>query len=78
MKVRVAVAQIPVTWDLSENLKAITAALADTEPGEVVVLPEAAVSGYAMICLAWATSTPGPSQALANTWPSWRATGAST
>ena len=46
MKVRVAVAQIPVTWDLSENLKAITAALADTEPGEVVVLPEAAVSGY--------------------------------
>ena len=46
MKVPVAVAQIPVTWDLSENLKVITAALADTEPGEVVVLPEAAVSGY--------------------------------
>jgi predicted amidohydrolase len=46
VKVPVAVAQIPVTWDLSENLSVITAALADTEPGEVVVLPEAAVSGY--------------------------------
>jgi predicted amidohydrolase len=46
MKVPVAVAQIPVTWNLSQNLKVITAALADTEPGEVVVLPEAAVSGY--------------------------------
>jgi predicted amidohydrolase len=46
MQVPVAVAQIPVTWNLSENLEVITAALADTEPGEVVVLPEAAVSGY--------------------------------
>ena len=46
MKVPVAIAQIPVTWNLDENLKVITAALADTEPGEVVVLPEAAVSGY--------------------------------
>jgi predicted amidohydrolase len=46
MKVPVAVAQIPVTWNLNENLKVIAAALADTEPGEVVVLPEAAISGY--------------------------------
>jgi predicted amidohydrolase len=46
MKVPVAVAQIPVTWNLSENLEVITAAIADAEPGEVVVLPEAAVSGY--------------------------------
>jgi len=46
MKVPVAVAQIPVTWDLGRNLEVITAALAGTEPGEVVVLPEAAVSGY--------------------------------
>lgn len=46
MKVSVAVAQVPVTWDLVQNLAAIEAALADTEPGEIVVLPEAALSGY--------------------------------
>ena len=46
MKVPVAVAQIPVTWNLGKNLEVIATALADTEPGEVVVLPEAAVSGY--------------------------------
>jgi predicted amidohydrolase len=46
MKVPVAVAQIPVTWNLGKNLKVITDALADAEPGEIVVLPEAAVSGY--------------------------------
>lgn len=46
MKVPVAVAQIPVTWDLGRNLEVIATALAGTEPGEVVVLPEAAISGY--------------------------------
>ena len=46
MQVAVAVAQVPVTWDIGQNLSAITANLADTRPGEIVVLPEACVSGY--------------------------------
>jgi predicted amidohydrolase len=46
LKVPVVVAQVPVTWDIGQNLAAITAVLAGTRPGEVVVLPEACVSGY--------------------------------
>lgn len=46
MEVAVAVAQTLVTWDIGKNLAAITACLADTRPGEIVVLPEACVSGY--------------------------------
>jgi predicted amidohydrolase len=46
MEVAVAVAQTPVTWDVSQNLAAITSCLADTRAGEIVVLPEACVSGY--------------------------------
>jgi predicted amidohydrolase len=46
MKVSAVVAQTRVTWDVQRNLAAISAALAGTRPGELVVLPEAAVSGY--------------------------------
>lgn len=46
MKVSAVVAQTRVSWDVQRNLAAISAALAGTRPGELVVLPEAAVSGY--------------------------------
>jgi len=46
MKVAVAVAQTSVTWDVRQNLAAITSCLADTRAGELVVLPEACLSGY--------------------------------
>jgi predicted amidohydrolase len=46
LRVPVAVAQVPVTWDISQNLVEITRVLAEAQPGEIVVLPEACVSGY--------------------------------
>ena len=46
MEVTVSVAQMPVTWDVERNLTLIDTLLADAQPGEVVVFPEAAVSGY--------------------------------
>jgi len=46
MKISAVVAQTRVSWDIQRNLAAISAALAGTRPGELVVLPEAAVSGY--------------------------------
>jgi predicted amidohydrolase len=35
-----------VTWDISQNLAAITSCLTDARAGEIVVLPEACLSGY--------------------------------
>lgn len=46
MHVAVAVAQTPVSWDISQNLAAITSCLAEVRTGEIVVLPEACLSGY--------------------------------
>jgi predicted amidohydrolase len=46
LEVPVAVAQVPVSWDINQNLLAITNVLADAQRGEIVVLPEACVSGY--------------------------------
>jgi predicted amidohydrolase len=46
MKLIVVVAQMRVTWDIQRNLAAIADMLKGTGHGEVVVLPEAAVSGY--------------------------------
>jgi predicted amidohydrolase len=46
MKTSIAVAQIPITWDIAENLSTIAAVLADAQPDEIVVLPEGALSGY--------------------------------
>jgi len=42
----VVVAQIPITWDIDENLSTIASVLADAQPDEIVVLPEGALSGY--------------------------------
>jgi len=46
MEVAVSVAQMPVTWDVERNLALIDALLAEAQPGEVMVFPEAVVSGY--------------------------------
>lgn len=46
MKAPVVVAQIPATWDTEQNLSAIATVLAAAQAGEVVVLPEGALSGY--------------------------------
>ena len=46
MKAPAAVAQIPITWDTEQNLPVIAGVLADAQPGEIVVLPEGALSGY--------------------------------
>jgi predicted amidohydrolase len=46
MKLSIVVAQTRVSWDIQRNLASIAAALAGTRRGEVVLLPEAAVSGY--------------------------------
>ncbi|MEV0842202.1 carbon-nitrogen hydrolase family protein [Actinocatenispora sera] len=46
MQISAMVAQFPIGWDVEANLAAITAALAQARPGDLVVLPEAAVSGY--------------------------------
>jgi len=46
LEVPVAIVQAPVTWDIRRNLAAIAASIADAQPGGVVVLPEACVSGY--------------------------------
>jgi predicted amidohydrolase len=46
MRASIAVAQIPISWDIEQNLSTIAAVLADAQPGEIVVLPEGALSGY--------------------------------
>ncbi len=46
MKISAAVAQLPIGWDIDANLSAITRVLAQSEPDDLVVLPEGAVSGY--------------------------------
>jgi predicted amidohydrolase len=47
MQVPVVVGQLPTTWDPDRNGKQIVAFLDHaTGPGDVVVLPEAALSGY--------------------------------
>ncbi|MFE4336361.1 carbon-nitrogen hydrolase family protein [Streptomyces sp. NPDC056831] len=46
MKASIAIAQFPITWDIEQNLAAITSLLADVQPDEIVVLPEGALSGY--------------------------------
>ncbi|MFC4013388.1 carbon-nitrogen hydrolase family protein [Nonomuraea purpurea] len=46
MKISIAVAQIPITWDIAQDLPTIAAVLADAQPDEIVVLPEGALSGY--------------------------------
>jgi predicted amidohydrolase len=44
--ISVLVAQFPITLDIERNLRAIISALARAEPGDLVILPEGALSGY--------------------------------
>ncbi|WP_405904767.1 hypothetical protein OG742_00565 [Streptomyces sp. NBC_00828] len=46
MKASIAIAQFSITWDIEQNLAAITSLLADVQPDKIVVLPEGALSGY--------------------------------
>jgi omega-amidase len=46
MQVPVVVAQVPVSWSVSDNLKTIEAAIAEAGDGALLVLPEAVLSGY--------------------------------
>jgi omega-amidase len=46
MRVPVAVAQVPVCWSVPRNTETILAAIGAAGAGTVLVLPEAALSGY--------------------------------
>ena len=46
VEISVIAAQMAVTWDVEGNLASIAGVLADARPGEVVVFPEGALSGY--------------------------------
>ena len=46
MQMPVAVAQVPVCWSVKRNLETILAAIGAAGAGSVLVLPEAALSGY--------------------------------
>jgi len=46
MQMPVAVAQVPVCWSVKRNLETILAAIGAAGAGAVLVLPEAALSGY--------------------------------
>ena len=46
MRISVAVAQVPVIWSVESNLATILAAIRDVDEGTLLVLPEAALSGY--------------------------------
>jgi predicted amidohydrolase len=46
VKVPVAVVQTPVTWNIEGNVATVGELLTDAQPGEVLVFPEAVVSGY--------------------------------
>ena len=46
MGISVAVAQVPICWSVESNLETILAAIEDVDDGTLLVLPEAALSGY--------------------------------
>ena len=46
MGMSVAVAQVPVCWSVQSNLEMILATIEDVDEGTLLVLPEAALSGY--------------------------------
>lgn len=45
-KLPVVVGQIPVCWSAERNAATVTDVIHQTEPGSLLVLPEAALSGY--------------------------------
>ncbi|MEU4625326.1 carbon-nitrogen hydrolase family protein [Actinoplanes sp. NPDC023801] len=46
MQLDVLIAQVPAVWDMDANLAALRQVLTGSRPGEVVLLPEGALSGY--------------------------------
>ncbi|NUR90279.1 MAG: carbon-nitrogen hydrolase family protein, partial [Nonomuraea sp.] len=42
----VAVAQIPVSWEVERTLRHVRAAIARCQAGDLLLLPEGALSGY--------------------------------
>ncbi|HVX45030.1 MAG TPA: carbon-nitrogen hydrolase family protein [Mycobacteriales bacterium] len=42
----VVVGQIPICWSVQRNVEVVTEAVRRTDPGSLLVLPEAALSGY--------------------------------
>jgi predicted amidohydrolase len=46
VQLNVLIAQVPAVWDVDANLATLRRVLADSRPGDVVLLPEGALSGY--------------------------------
>ena len=78
MEVPVAVVQVSVTWDSRRNLAAMTGSIADAEPGEVVVFPEACLSGYDDNLSGLDHLDPDTLASAVTASPSWRAANAFT
>ncbi|MEU1965427.1 carbon-nitrogen hydrolase family protein [Micromonospora sediminicola] len=47
MRTSVVIGQVPTGWDLARNLTGIARVVAAARPGDIVLLPEGALSGYA-------------------------------
>ncbi|RKN24066.1 carbon-nitrogen hydrolase family protein [Micromonospora musae] len=47
MRITATIGQIPTPWDIRTNLASIEAVVAQSEPDDLVLLPEGAISGYA-------------------------------
>jgi predicted amidohydrolase len=46
MKINVQLAQVPINWNVNDNLDTVSSVLQNTDPGDLVVLPEGMISGY--------------------------------
>lgn len=55
MRTSVVVGQVPTGWDLAENLAGIVRVVEQARPGDIAILPEGALSGYAPDLSALAT-----------------------
>ncbi|WP_422744882.1 nitrilase-related carbon-nitrogen hydrolase [Micromonospora sp. WMMD754] len=47
MRTSVVIGQVPTGWDVARNLTGIAQVVATARPGDIVLLPEGALSGYA-------------------------------
>jgi predicted amidohydrolase len=46
MKVDALLAQVPITWNIEDNLATVTTVVENANSGELVVMPEGMISGY--------------------------------
>ena len=46
MRMSIVVAQVPAVWNVDTNVATVRDVLGETQPGDVVVLPEGLLSGY--------------------------------